>query len=189
MTAKDYFLILASLTIGFFLGFSIKQLPFISVDPKVDLVAVGNLIAFVIFAVAIPSLLTTRINDRRCEKDLLIDEINQIVLMVNGINELISDSLDDSITKNQFLTISAEFKKIRQSINFLESRTSKSKKLTGMFSCLKVRQMEYWETVTGKNGIKNGGFSVKVSFYNRQHNKYYELMRELKRIKFSINAS
>jgi len=85
-------LLIAVFSAGIFIGITIKDFPLFSLDTKVGVSDLANLILAVVVAFLIPISLSPILANKRVMKDFLIGETKECLLYLSSIKELI-DSL------------------------------------------------------------------------------------------------
>mgnify|MGYP003150293737 CR=1 FL=1 len=110
------FLLILIFIFGLFLGNSYSKIPYLQFDPKVDIISILNLIVALSLALIIPYAVTTRLENKRCHKDMLISDLRVLSQSVTEIEEFIDSLRGKIISSSDHKTVLSLFKKSRQHI-------------------------------------------------------------------------
>jgi hypothetical protein len=190
MSSRDYVIGGLCLSLGCFIGLSIVRVPYIELNPEVDLVAVWNLLIVIILAFLIPNILTSKLDNKRCEKNLLINELDILCNDIKEINKILNSLHDQTPSRTQFTQILQVFKKARNHLTLISDRIA-------LFNNSKTNQYKldldnqltlYWESVTGDNGLNCKKFIVTSPFLWKQSTNYDKTSILIRQLKFTING-
>lgn len=189
MNIKNLGLAATIFFIGLFFGACIKELTGLKVEPQVNIVELGNLVAVVCLAFLIPWLINIRMDNRRVAKDLLISEMVLFCENVVSISYMIEQAIGRVLTNEEFLNINSKFKKARNQLLGIESELKELSDSSTIEKISKIKSEtdEYWKVVSGTNGITPINFEVSAGFYWRQSTRCELLSKEARTLKFHIN--
>lgn len=175
-------------SVGFFFGDSSSIN--LSFDRQINLVELGNLIFLVFLSVFIPFYVNTHIDNKRCEKDLLISDIHMMCNELENIDECIKSSIGKELLKEHFNKINSLFKRSRVISDEIKrhSKDLSSKKIVNQLQKFETELEHYWILVTGDAGIKPQGFNVSLRFFNKQNTRYLTTARAARSLRFTINS-
>lgn len=176
---------------GAYFGFTIQRIPFLTLNPQVDIVALGNLVFVVLLSILIPIFVTTRMNNNRIKKDMLIEELRLFCESLELTSNLVEANIGKTPTKIDFTKVLGSFKKARQNFNVINEQLDKksNKKILVTKRKLDESLMVYWKFVTGDDGIKMNDYIVTPSFYWKQSCKFDDTARVARQLIFLINKS
>ena len=188
---KKFALSAIILVAGVYLGLIIQKIPYLTLNPQVDVVALGNLIFVVILSILVPIFVTTRMNNSRIKKDMLIEELRYFSKSLELTSNLLEANIDKTPTKIVFTQVLGSFKKARQIFKVIDEQLDKksSEKILVTKSELDKTLMTYWKFVTGDDGIKMNNYKVTASFFWKQSCKFDDTARVARQLIFLINNS
>ena len=179
-----------SAIIAFYLGTTAIHIPYLQLSPQINLVDLANVLLVLVLAVIIPTSLTRKIDDHRCEKNLIISEIDIFCSAVNEIDELIKSLINKSNSPENFTNVNSRFKSCRQHFSTIQEQVdprfgvAASKQLDR----LSLEIQECWEFITGDSGLKPNRSKITAPFFWRSHSKIQSTLRESRKLKFLINS-
>lgn len=181
----NIFLVFIGLSIGMF----IERVPYLTLDKNVNVVAAMNLLFMAGLAILIPSLLTRKIDNHRCKKNLLISEIELLNSISKEVQVIIESSAGNVFSTADIKNIKYLCKKLKGQFSLLKSQTDN---LGNDNVNKQVLEMEkdinnYWEVVTGDACPLTS--PVTPAFIWNQDRQFNRLSKGMSLLKFMINDS
>lgn len=166
------------------------RVPFVSLNSEVGLAELGNAVIIICLALIVPFLVTSRIDNSRCEKNLLIEEISILGESLDRVDSLLIERCGEKLSPEEFKEILFLFKKAHMRANYIYGQVDLSaKRFRGADDGVFLGSIErYWEVVTGGEGITPSGYKVDSSFIMKQTMAHDVVSRELRRLKFHLNS-
>lgn len=188
MKKQDVVVAIVFVLFGMVLGFMVNNAPYLTLDLATKPIELINLVVVVLVAILVPKWLTSRVNDRRAKKDLLISEFEEFMVLLDSrtialscIENFKDNRYDELIELNKFIKNSRAM--IRMIKNQLKSLTSTSNLIC--ISEFETKLDEYWRYTTGDNGLMASESSP--SFCRKQSHLAHKLRYLAKTSKFVIN--
>ena len=179
-------------TVGLYLGFIYKNVPFFELNKKIDIIAAGNFLLVFFLALLIPIYVTDKLGDKRSGKNLLIEELVILCQKLERINDFLESKSGQSFSIEDFTKTLNLFKSVRQHLSSIEVVLNQLEytEVTNQTSELKKKITAYWELVTGPNGIKkNNNYTLKRTFLFSQQVPYEQTQSHARKLKFIINKA
>jgi hypothetical protein len=179
------------LIVGGYLGTLIQKIPYITLNPMVDIIGLGNLIFVICLTILIPIFVTTRMDNDRSRKDMLIDELKIFCDFLESVSEALETSIGQTPNKDIYTKVLSSFKKARQTFSVISEQLDETpnKELLEQKVKLENYLELYWLFVTGDGGIKMSNYTLTSTFYWKQSSKFDDTTRSARQLKFLINNS
>ena len=176
---------------GIYIGAFHARLPLLTLNHEVDILEAGNLFAVLALAIIVPFAITTKLDIKRSEKDLLIEEISVFSKELEILETYICSLENEEVSTNETQKVQSLFKRLGEHLTSLTGQFTNIKNpvVKGEFSNVRTQLKNYWNCVTGDNGLKPTGFQWSNSFYLRQSREYNKIAAHARRLKFAINNS
>lgn len=174
---------------GVFLGACIVRVPFLTLDPQINIVEVANLLAVIVLAFMIPIILSVRLDSKKAHKELLIIEVSTLCENLLNINNLIATMAGKTPSRDEFNQVVSLFKRARSQMSQIDTEVAALNDKSSLQKCRKLSDdlSVYWSSVTGNDGIKTTNFIVSPAFIWKQVAKYENAIKVARTLKFEIN--
>lgn len=175
--------------VGFFIGICIVRVPYLSLDPQINIVDVANLLAVIVLAFMIPVILSVRLDSKKAHKELLIIEVSTLCENLLSINNLIATMAGKTPSRDEFNQVLNLFKRARNQMSQIDIEVAALNDKASLQKCQKLSDdlSFYWSSVTGNDGIKTANFIVSPAFIWKQVAKYENVIKVARALKFEIN--
>lgn len=168
---------------GILVGSVIKRLPYLKLDPAVNVIDLATLIATVAIAFMIPVYVQKFIEDNRGVKASLVEELKDLLLVISRIKTIISDSHIDGnfMPKNRddilFVFYEAELK-----INSIEEQFKVAYKsdCEEVSNSLKGFLFAYQDYLTGGELMLSSFTRIDDRFYKENSTEYSKIETGIK---------
>lgn len=176
---------------GVYIGAFHARLPLLTLNHEVDILEAGNLFAVLALAIIVPFAITSKLDIKRSEKDLLIEEIAVFSKELELLENYICSLENKQVSRNETQKVQSLFKRLGEHLTSITGQFTNIKNpvVIEEFSKLRKQLTNYWICVTGDNGLKPTGFQWSNSFYLRQSREYNKIAAHARRLKFAINNS
>ncbi len=175
--------------LGFTLGLIVNDFPLLTLDTKVGIGDVANIILAVVVAFLVPISLTTWLDNKRHVKDFIIEEIQECLGTIRCIKEYVdSCCITKKTLRKDIIKIMFKLKDNERQISSLrnqlkESFSFKSKK---MVNELITQQSEYWKRLTDGD-LLSKGYKINSDFCKDHDAAFYKFQDYLKKCIHSVN--
>jgi hypothetical protein len=187
MMRISFYVVGISLFVGVYMGLLFDRVPYLTLNPSVSVVELGNLIFMIALAIIIPLTLTYRVDNFKSKKALLASDMKQYCTIVQSISELIPADKGEVVSEELRVKINFLFKKGRAELRAFNDEINKLKcnKLNEQVSCIESKFTDYWEYVTGNEGV--GSDKLDDGFFWKQEGLSSLVQREVRKVMFILN--
>lgn len=169
---------------GFAAGLVTDRVAFFVLDRAVSVIELFNLVLVLVIALAVPLFLTRRIGDSRVKKNLVIDELKQFVVAIQSLASELTNSDDTVLARPEFLVQKTLFfKACRVTLEMVCKEIPDNRNLRMKDVCIAGLE-DYWEYVTGANGI---GGTPESRFRQKQDRIAAKLQLKAKKLMYEVN--
>jgi hypothetical protein len=189
---KNYTIILCAVffLIGFFVSRIIKDVPYLSLNTKIDISALANLIWAVIVGLLIPLSLSPILTNKRVIKDFLIQETKDTLRYLQDIKTKIDElAIKGTTTKEDRLLVNSMISRdLDMKITSLAEQIESAFDGKGdkIIANLKETYGSYWRETTGGELMSNT-FKFNMSFRVAHDKNHLNIASSLKRAIHAIN--
>lgn len=177
------------LIIGLYLGLLVNRVPYLTLSKEIDIIELANLTAMILLAITLPTLLNNKLDDKRCAKNLIIQELDVFCGTTESIMDALTSNDGNKLEQKDFGIILSNFKR---SSSHLASIINQINGLSTNESLSTIDDIDnqlylFRDGVTGNKGIKPNGFLVTRPFISRQQLIHDEILSTLRNLKFQVN--
>ncbi|GAB2457502.1 hypothetical protein GCM10011375_06250 [Hymenobacter qilianensis] len=194
MFLKSKIPFIITLMLGIIIGFIISVAPdrfyLLSIESKISLGELSNILVTIILALIIPISINKWIDDNKSIKSLFSYEIDASLNSLKDIKDLIDICYDSglAVQDGQKNKINFMFKVLDNRVAFMVERINSKYKqeCQGVIADVNGKNNTYWVTVT--NGeLMTTGYIINSTFMRRHATAYVNLENALKRVKYELN--
>lgn len=185
MNWKLVFLCAFSLCMGMFIDRILVNFPFLTLDPKVNVVDLAGLIVGVVIAFLIPFSVSKLIEDKRGIKTFLIDEIQDLIKTAAKVKSIICDAHNEgSFTKKDRRKILYIFHEAELKVHSINEQVKEAfeKEAESTKQTLIGLLFQYDRDITGGELVFDHFTEVDERFYKESNTNYFKIETGLKRL-------
>jgi hypothetical protein len=175
--------------IGLGLGMFMDRVPYLTLDPATKPIELINLILIVLVAVGVPLWITSRVDNIRAKKDLIINELEEFIVQLDKRSSILSSKENFKDLNFELLQLNRLAKTARSMLRMTKSQLGSPIK-KDVLECLdefEARLNDYWRYTTGNNGVFTVTESNSSKFCLKQSNLADQLRFAAKKSKFIVN--
>lgn len=176
-------------TLGAFTDRVLLDIPYLQLDPKINILGLANFIFSVALAVYIPFVVKKTLEEKRDQKVFLIEDFKELILSVKRVKSIISEAHSDGSfsvqNRDSIVYIFGEalytVYSITEQIKAIFGNNAEylSNNLLNIF-------LKYEEHVTGGKLMKKSFINVDKEFYGENNKKYNQFETEVKKLIYEI---
>lgn len=182
-------LIVLSWIICFGIGVFYKQLPFLEVDYRINILDFIWVAVTIFLAIGVPYILTSRLDDRRYLKGYLTDEIKHFIVTLETIDDKMAACCKSkSTTEEDKKELLFKFTKCNREISSLKTQMHElfKSQTYPLRDLMSDHYKEYWRVTTGGD-LMNQGYAIDFELCNKSSRALSRLQSTLKKLIHAIN--
>lgn len=177
------------LILGIVIGIIIRDFPLLTFNREVKIIDVLRWLSTVSIGVFIPLVIKKLIDDKRTEKNNLIEELNYFSKVINTIQESISNIYcNNKIHRKEkdFLNLRFDLsdKEIQELCVFLTENCNKQ--VGTLIKELKYSYSEYWKVSTSNEVIGTSVKKINDHTYKKINSKHSEINKMIRKVKAKL---
>jgi hypothetical protein len=183
------FLAIVLCTLCVYVGFIIKNFPFINWNKEVKIYEVFQIGSTLFIGIAIPFLVKKLLEDNKTIKGLIVDESKEIIDLTEKIKELLDKGREEkNISEEDKQYISLRFSELELAIISLEEslKLSFKEKYNDQYQNLKIAYFNFWKKITDGE-LMSSSFSTLTNDYLQIYlDEHRKFVSEIRRFIISI---
>jgi len=187
-----YLYILLLLILGLVCGLFISDIPYLTFKRELSLGEIANFTLTLFIAIYIPFFLNKKINNKRIEKDILIQACDKINNELSELQKLIEPFYvsQKAITKDLSTIILLRTRRISNMLDRLINNTTQyknNKAVKDITDTLVKNQTSYWSDLT--LNVKDRRSKITQEVYLRTENNFKEYEGNISKLIMHINGA
>jgi uncharacterized protein (DUF2344 family) len=178
-----------ALILGVVIGVIIRDFPLLTFNREVKIIDVFRWVSTVGIGVYIPLVIKKLIDDKRSEKNNLVEELNYFIKVIDQIQDSIKKIHgNNKIYAKEKDVLNLQFdlsdKEIQELCNFLNDNCKKQ--ISPLITELKDSYTEYWKVSTSNDVIASSVKKISDDTYKQISLKYTDINKKLRKIKAEL---
>lgn len=172
---------------GVLLGKVIPDIDSYSIQTTINPAQIAHTIIFIAAAIFVPITITRKIDNRRKEKDLVIEELNSISKLADDLGDFFNHQIDQPWKKTDFISTMLSLKKISTKSESISTMLTNTTNNPLCYKKLSEKINDHWNVISNDEGVKPTGFKISGTFIQKQNKAQFELSRVILELKVTVN--